>query len=212
MGVAVHVCIRMCLCVCGCAVVMGMPICVIRSSLCVLCVWACHLYVMHACLCVCVCVHKCVYVCVRANVRVCVRSVPVCLHACVCVCLCVCVCVCVCANMCMCVGVVHQSRLLHRNIGLRIGGVDKFGSLYGVVEHSAGNISAELLKAGMAKMVDWSLSECAPRHPHTHEQHIHTHCSIFVCVPFCVPFCAHMNCVHVCEGYGFMCVCVRVCA
>ena len=52
-----------------------------------------------------------------------------------------------------------ESRLLHRNVGLRIGGADKFGNLYGTLEHSAGNISVELLKAGLAKMVDWSLSE-----------------------------------------------------
>jgi staphylococcal nuclease domain-containing protein 1 len=53
-----------------------------------------------------------------------------------------------------------EVRLLNRNVALRVGGVDKFGNLYGVVEHSAGSISVELLKAGLAKMVDWSACEC----------------------------------------------------
>jgi hypothetical protein len=52
-----------------------------------------------------------------------------------------------------------QVRLLNRNVGLHIGGVDKYGTLYGTVEHPAGDISVELLKNGYARMVDWSLCE-----------------------------------------------------
>ncbi|KAJ0393787.1 hypothetical protein P43SY_008224 [Pythium insidiosum] len=52
-----------------------------------------------------------------------------------------------------------ESRLLHRDVELKLEGVDKYGNLYGSVVHSSGkNISAELLKNGLAKMVDWSAS------------------------------------------------------
>lgn len=50
-----------------------------------------------------------------------------------------------------------ESRLLHRDVELKLEGVDKYGNLYGGIVHSSGrNISAELLKHGLAKMADWS--------------------------------------------------------
>lgn len=50
-----------------------------------------------------------------------------------------------------------EMRLLHRDVELKLEGVDKYGNLYGSVVHSSGkNISVELLKVGLAKMADWS--------------------------------------------------------
>lgn len=49
-----------------------------------------------------------------------------------------------------------ESRLLNRDVNLMLEGVDKFNNFYGTVQHPAGNISAELLKVGLAKVVDWS--------------------------------------------------------
>ncbi|TYZ57414.1 hypothetical protein PybrP1_005999 [[Pythium] brassicae (nom. inval.)] len=50
-----------------------------------------------------------------------------------------------------------EMRLLHRDVELKLEGVDKYGNLYGSVVHSSGkNISVELLKTGLAKMADWS--------------------------------------------------------
>lgn len=50
-----------------------------------------------------------------------------------------------------------EMRLLHRDVELKLEGVDKYGNLYGSVVHSSGkNISVELLRSGLAKMADWS--------------------------------------------------------
>lgn len=50
-----------------------------------------------------------------------------------------------------------EVRLLHRDVDLKLEGVDKYGNLYGSVVHSSGkNISVELLKNGLGKMADWS--------------------------------------------------------
>ncbi|TMW64988.1 hypothetical protein Poli38472_009155 [Pythium oligandrum] len=50
-----------------------------------------------------------------------------------------------------------ETRLLHRDVDLKLEGVDKYGNLYGSIVHSSGkNISAELLKNGLARMADWS--------------------------------------------------------
>lgn len=50
-----------------------------------------------------------------------------------------------------------EMRLLHRDVDLKLEGVDKYGNLYGSVVHSSGkNISVELLKVGLGKMADWS--------------------------------------------------------
>lgn len=50
-----------------------------------------------------------------------------------------------------------ETRLLHRDVDLKLEGVDKFGNLYGSVVHKSGNnISAELLRNGLARMADWS--------------------------------------------------------
>ncbi|DBA04877.1 TPA: hypothetical protein N0F65_006879 [Lagenidium giganteum] len=52
-----------------------------------------------------------------------------------------------------------ETRLLHRDVELKLEGVDKYGNLYGSVVHSSGkNISVELLKSGLGKMADWSSS------------------------------------------------------
>lgn len=57
-----------------------------------------------------------------------------------------------------------ESRLLHRDVALHIGGADKSGAFVGRVEHPAGDIAAELLKAGLGKVVDWSASFDSPGH------------------------------------------------
>ncbi|KAK1933976.1 Ribonuclease TUDOR 1 [Phytophthora citrophthora] len=50
-----------------------------------------------------------------------------------------------------------EVRLLHRDVELKLEGVDKYGNLYGSVVHPSGrNISVELLKSGLGRMADWS--------------------------------------------------------
>ncbi|GMF26517.1 unnamed protein product [Phytophthora lilii] len=50
-----------------------------------------------------------------------------------------------------------EVRLLHRDVELKLEGVDKYGNLFGsVVHHSGRNISVELLKNGLGRMADWS--------------------------------------------------------
>ncbi|RLN73714.1 hypothetical protein BBJ28_00026222, partial [Nothophytophthora sp. Chile5] len=52
-----------------------------------------------------------------------------------------------------------EMRLLHRDVELKLEGVDKYGNLFGSVVHPSGrNISVELLKNGLGKMADWSSS------------------------------------------------------
>lgn len=57
-----------------------------------------------------------------------------------------------------------ESRLLHRDVQLKLEGLDKNGMLCGSVLHPAGNVSVALVKCGLAKVVDWSssLSDHAP--------------------------------------------------
>ncbi len=49
-----------------------------------------------------------------------------------------------------------EFRLLQRDVLLHVEGLDKTGNFFGTVEHPRGNLSQELLKAGLGKMVDWS--------------------------------------------------------
>ncbi|ETV68403.1 hypothetical protein H257_15575 [Aphanomyces astaci] len=50
-----------------------------------------------------------------------------------------------------------EVRLLHRQVHVKLEGVDKFGNMFGSVVHPSGhNISIELLKEGLGKMTDWS--------------------------------------------------------
>mmetsp|Transcript_2017 Transcript_2017/g.6126 ORF Transcript_2017/g.6126 Transcript_2017/m.6126 type:complete len:896 (-) Transcript_2017:3840-6527(-) len=49
-----------------------------------------------------------------------------------------------------------ESRLLNRDVHVMLEGVDKYNNFYGTVKHPAGNISEELLKVGLSKVVDWS--------------------------------------------------------
>ncbi|CAI5724755.1 unnamed protein product [Peronospora farinosa] len=52
-----------------------------------------------------------------------------------------------------------EVRLLHRDVELKLEGVDKYGNLFGSVVHPSGNnISVELLKNGLGWMADWSSS------------------------------------------------------
>ncbi|CAI5716919.1 unnamed protein product [Peronospora destructor] len=52
-----------------------------------------------------------------------------------------------------------EVRLLHRDVELKLEGVDKYGNLFGSVVHPSGNnISVELLKNGLGRMADWSSS------------------------------------------------------
>lgn len=53
--------------------------------------------------------------------------------------------------------VPQQVRLLHREVDILLQGVDKQGNLYGAVLHPKGDVRHELLKQGLARMVDWSL-------------------------------------------------------
>lgn len=54
-----------------------------------------------------------------------------------------------------------ESRLLNRDVQVGLEGVDKNGSLLGTIIHPAGNISVELVKVGLARVVDWSSQICA---------------------------------------------------
>ena len=49
-----------------------------------------------------------------------------------------------------------ESRLLNRDVHVLLEGVDKYNNFYGTIQHPAGNISEELLKVGLARVVDWS--------------------------------------------------------
>ncbi|RLN05782.1 hypothetical protein BBO99_00002830 [Phytophthora kernoviae] len=50
-----------------------------------------------------------------------------------------------------------EVRLLHRDVDVKLEGVDKYGNLFGSVVHKSGNnISVELLKNGLGRMADWS--------------------------------------------------------
>eukprot|EP01138_Halocafeteria_seosinensis_P007850 gb/GECG01008020.1/.p1 GENE.gb/GECG01008020.1/~~gb/GECG01008020.1/.p1 ORF type:complete len:921 (+),score=174.17 gb/GECG01008020.1/:1-2763(+) len=60
-----------------------------------------------------------------------------------------------------------ETRLLNRDVVLHIGGADKFNNFFGKVEHPAGDISAELLKNGLGRMVDWSIRFTDPSHAST---------------------------------------------
>jgi len=54
-----------------------------------------------------------------------------------------------------------ETRLLNRDVQVLVEGVDKNGSLLGTVVHKAGNISVELVRVGLARVVDWSCAFCA---------------------------------------------------
>lgn len=52
----------------------------------------------------------------------------------------------------------EKVRLLHRDVEVLLQGVDKQGNLFGAVLHPNGkDVRQELLKQGLARMVDWSL-------------------------------------------------------
>lgn len=57
-----------------------------------------------------------------------------------------------------------ESRLLHRDVTLVVGGADKFHNLVGRVLVPQGDISAALLKAGLARVAAWSLPFTTPAH------------------------------------------------
>jgi staphylococcal nuclease domain-containing protein 1 len=49
-----------------------------------------------------------------------------------------------------------EDRLLHRDVGVRLEGIDKSGNFFGSLEFPQGNISHALLKNGLGKTVQWS--------------------------------------------------------
>ena len=53
-----------------------------------------------------------------------------------------------------------ETRLLHREVKVKLDGVDKSGALFGSVLHPMGNMSIELVKVGLARVVDWSVGYC----------------------------------------------------
>lgn len=53
-----------------------------------------------------------------------------------------------------------ETRLLHRDVQVKLEGVDRGGALFGSVLHPQGNMSVELVKVGLARVVDWSLGYC----------------------------------------------------
>ena len=53
-----------------------------------------------------------------------------------------------------------ETRLLNRDVQVSLENVDKNGSLLGTVLHPAGNVSVELVKVGLARVVDWSSHGC----------------------------------------------------
>eukprot|EP00500_Bicosoecida_sp_ms1_P003501 CAMPEP_0203810592 /NCGR_PEP_ID=MMETSP0115-20131106/3038_1 /ASSEMBLY_ACC=CAM_ASM_000227 /TAXON_ID=33651 /ORGANISM="Bicosoecid sp, Strain ms1" /LENGTH=581 /DNA_ID=CAMNT_0050719389 /DNA_START=21 /DNA_END=1762 /DNA_ORIENTATION=- len=57
-----------------------------------------------------------------------------------------------------------EARLLNQDVKLHFNGADK-GNFFGVVEHPAGSIAAELLKAGLANVLDWSIAHAGASIP-----------------------------------------------
>ena len=53
-----------------------------------------------------------------------------------------------------------ETRLLNRDVQVSLENVDKNGALLGTVLHPAGNVSVELVKVGLARVVDWSSHGC----------------------------------------------------
>lgn len=53
-----------------------------------------------------------------------------------------------------------ETRLLNREVQVSLEGVDKNGNLLGTVLHPAGNVSVEMAKVGLARVVDWSSQLC----------------------------------------------------
>jgi len=53
-----------------------------------------------------------------------------------------------------------ETRLLNRDVQVSLEGIDKNGNLLGTILHPAGNISVELVKVGLARVVDWSSQVC----------------------------------------------------
>ena len=53
-----------------------------------------------------------------------------------------------------------ETRLLHRDVKVKLEGVDKSGALFGSVLHPMGNMSIELVRVGLARVVDWSVGYC----------------------------------------------------
>lgn len=53
-----------------------------------------------------------------------------------------------------------ETRLLNRDVQVSLEGIDKNGNLLGTVIHPAGNVSVELVKVGLARVVDWSAQVC----------------------------------------------------
>ncbi|KAK8800697.1 hypothetical protein WA158_000022 [Blastocystis sp. Blastoise] len=51
-----------------------------------------------------------------------------------------------------------EARLLNRSVILYMDGLDKFHTFFGHIEHPKGDITKELLKNGLARIVDWSLN------------------------------------------------------
>lgn len=49
-----------------------------------------------------------------------------------------------------------EMRLLQRDVNVYLNGLDKYGRFVGDVEYDLGDISLELVKAGLARIVDWS--------------------------------------------------------
>ena len=50
-----------------------------------------------------------------------------------------------------------EARLLQREVDVLIGGIDKYGTFYGTILHPKGNISVEILKNGLGRVVDYSI-------------------------------------------------------
>ncbi|KAL1500074.1 hypothetical protein AB1Y20_012749 [Prymnesium parvum] len=57
-----------------------------------------------------------------------------------------------------------EVRMLHRDVQVKLEGLDKNGALLGTVLHPQGNMSVELVKVGLARVVEWSsqVTEHAP--------------------------------------------------
>ena len=54
-----------------------------------------------------------------------------------------------------------EVRVLHRNLDIKLEGLDKYGNFFGSLVHPAGSISAELVKNGLANEVaDGKIRDC----------------------------------------------------
>eukprot|EP00161_Ancyromonas_sigmoides_P023755 TRINITY_DN7505_c0_g1_i1.p2 TRINITY_DN7505_c0_g1~~TRINITY_DN7505_c0_g1_i1.p2 ORF type:complete len:961 (+),score=592.59 TRINITY_DN7505_c0_g1_i1:68-2884(+) len=53
-----------------------------------------------------------------------------------------------------------ECRVLSRDVGVTLEGVDRNGGLFGTVRYDGGNIAEDILRAGLGKVASWSIGSC----------------------------------------------------